>query len=94
MRGDTELGNLVHLMRADLHLKGHTEAPDDGGVERAVEVWLRGGNVVLEAPGDRFIHLVDDAEHGVAFQLRVYNDAKRVKEYGLEYYQIGVRPLV
>ncbi len=49
MRGDAELGDLVHLAGPDLRLDALTLGADDAGMERAVVVGLGRRDVVLEA---------------------------------------------
>ena len=51
VRGDAELGHLVHVAGADLHLDLAPLRADDGGVQRAVAVGLGRADEVLEAPG-------------------------------------------
>ena len=52
VRGHAELGVLVHLARADLHLDAAPLRPDHGGVDRAIEVALGRGDVVVELAGN------------------------------------------
>ena len=66
MRGDAELGALVHLVGADLDLDRAPLRPDHRRVQRLVQVELRRRDVVLEAAGDRVPAGVDRAEHRVA----------------------------
>ena len=66
VRGDAELGGLLHLAGAHLDLERPTLRPDDGRVEAAVAVELRHGDVVLEAAGHRLPEGVDQAERAVA----------------------------
>ena len=53
VRRDAELGDLVHLAGADLHLDALLLGADHAGVQRAVIVRLRGRDVVLEAARER-----------------------------------------
>ncbi len=77
VRGHAQLGVLVHLVGADLHLQRAPARPDDGGVQRAVVVALRVGDVVVEFPGDRLPDVVGDAEHRVAVLRLVHQHAQR-----------------
>ena len=66
VRGDPELGGLVHLARAHLDLERPALGPDHRRVQRAVAVELRHRDVVLEAAGHRLPERVDEAERAVA----------------------------
>ena len=66
MGGDAVFGGVMHLPGAYLHLEGYALAADDGGVYALVHVGLGGGYIVLEAPGHRVEHVVDNAQHIVA----------------------------
>ena len=66
VRGDAELGVLVHLVRADLDFDGLAFRPDHRGVQRAIVVRLRLRDVVVELPRHRRPQVVHDAERGVA----------------------------
>ncbi len=75
VRGDTELGALVHLVRADLDLDRTPLRADHGGVQGLIQVELRGGDVVLEPSRDRIPARVDRAEDRVAVADVVDEDA-------------------
>ncbi len=77
VRGDAELGDLVHLARADLHLDALALGPDHAGVQRAVLVGFRRRYVILEAPGHHGVAAVDHAERLVALLDRVDHHAER-----------------
>jgi hypothetical protein len=66
VRGDAELGVLVHLARADLHFERLALRADHRGVQRAVVVALGLGDVVVELARDRRPQVVHHAERGVA----------------------------
>src|SRR5207302_11465188 len=66
VRGDAELGSLVHLPGADLYLDRLALGPHHRRVQRLVEVELRHGDVVLETPLYRLPGGVDRTERGVA----------------------------
>ena len=67
MRGDAELGHLVHVRGADLHLDALAFRPEDAGVQRAVVIRLRRRDVIFEAAGNDVIGRVNDAERVIAF---------------------------
>ena len=62
---DTELGDLVHRLGADLDLE-RIPLRHDGRMQGLIAVGLRHGNIVLEPSRDRLPHRVDDAEHAIA----------------------------
>ena len=72
--GDAVLGLFVHLAGADLHLEGDALVPDDGGVQALVAVGFGGGDIVLEAVGQRVVHIVDQAQRAVALGDGVQDD--------------------
>ena len=72
------LGLLVHLAGADLHLKGDALVADDGGVQALVAIGLGSGDIVLEAVGQRMVHIVDEAQSAVALGQRIQNDTHRI----------------
>ena len=77
VRRDAELGVLVHLARADLHLDALRLRPDHGGVDRAVAVALGGRDVVIELARHVGPLAVHDAERRVALGDRVDHHAHR-----------------
>ena len=77
MRGDTVLGDAVHLVRADLDLERRTVARQHRRVQRLVHVRLGDGDVVLEPARKRLPHRVDRAEHRIAVADGVDDDAHR-----------------
>jgi len=89
--GDPVLGDEVHLARADLDLHRAHLRPDDGGVQRLVEVALRGGDVVLEAVLHRQEHVVHEPEHPVAVLARFGDDAD--PEQVVDLVELPPRPL-
>ena len=76
VRGDPEVGGLMHVVGADLDLEGLAAGADHRGVQRLVEVELRHRDVVFEAARDRFPHGVDDAHGAVAVLDGVDEDAQ------------------
>ena len=76
--GNAVLGLLVHGAGAYLHLKGDALVADDGGVQALVAIGLGSGDIVLEAVGQRVVHIVDEAQGAVALSQGVQDDAHRV----------------
>ena len=64
--GDTVLGNGVHIVGANLHLKGNTVITDDRGVQTLVHIGLRGGDIVLEASQNGAVQVMDNTEDIIA----------------------------
>ena len=77
VRGDAEFGRLVHVERADLDLERLAARPDDGRVQRLVEVELGHRDVVLEASGDGLPDGVDHADRAVAVLDGLDQDPQR-----------------
>jgi hypothetical protein len=82
--GHTVFGELVHLVRADLHFERAPVVADHDRMQRLVAVRLRPGDVVVELSRHRLPQVVHDAEHGVAILDVGNDDAKRahVVEFG------------
>ena len=78
VRGDAELGQLVHLFGADLDLDPHVAGPDHGGVDRAIAVRLGIGDVIFQLIGHAAPGLVDQAERAIAIVGIVHDDAEGV----------------
>src|SRR5262249_21029300 len=76
VRGNAELGHLVHLAGADLHLDPLALGPDYARVQRAVLVGFRRRDVVLEPPGHHGVVAVDHAERVVALLDSVDHDTE------------------
>ncbi|MPM63878.1 hypothetical protein SDC9_110762 [bioreactor metagenome] len=76
---DAELRRAVHIPSADLNLKGHAFGTDDGGMNALIHVGFRGRNIVFELAGNGAPHVVDDAQHIVAFLDCVDDDSNCVK---------------
>ncbi len=66
VRGDAELGHLMHVAGADLDLDALPLGPDHAGMERTVIVRLRRRDVVFEAAGDDVIGGMDDPQRVIA----------------------------
>ena len=71
---DTVFRNVMHFPRADLDLYRLPLCPDDGRMERLVHIWLRDGDVVLEAVRKRSPERVCDAEDRIALRDGIYDD--------------------
>ena len=68
----------VHLAGTDLHLKGDGFAANHGGVQALVAVGFGGGDIILEAVGQRVVHIMDQAQRGITFRHRINNDADSI----------------
>src|SRR5690606_8192488 len=79
VRGHTELGVLVHLVRAYLELDGQLLGADDRRMQGAVAVALRRRDVVVELAGDVRPETMDDAERGIAVRDGVDEDPDRTQ---------------
>src|SRR5580698_4601515 len=67
MRGDAVLGDLRHVAGADLQFDTLLARSDYRGVDRAVVVLLRCGNIILETARHDRPRSVDDAERLITF---------------------------
>ena len=74
--GDTVLRRVVHFPCTDLHFERNSLLADNRCVQRLVHIRLRGGDIILKSVRDRGVHIVDDAEHVVAINDAVYDDAQ------------------
>jgi len=73
VRGDAGLGNLVHVLGANLDLDRYTGRTEQYRVQGLVAVRFGNGDVVLELARQRFVQVMDDAEHPIA-SLDIVND--------------------
>ncbi len=73
VRGDAVFGNPLHLLGADLQFDALVAGTDHRGVDGAIIVLLRRGDVILEAAGHHRPHGVDDAERAVALLHRLHD---------------------
>ena len=78
VRGDAVFGDLIHLLGADLDFHAHIARPDHRGVDRAIAVGLRVGDVVFHLIGHAAPRLVDEAERAIAIVRIVDDDAERI----------------
>ena len=76
MRGDAALGDLMHVVGADLDLDAFAVRADHGRVQRLVAVGLGHGDVIFEAARNGFVGRMDHAERLVALGDVVDDDAK------------------
>ena len=76
MRGDAVAGDVVHFAGAHLQFDALALRPDHRGVDGAVVVLFRRGNVVLEAAGHHRPLGVDHADHRIAVLHAADHDAK------------------
>ena len=77
VRRDTVFRGMVHLVGTDLHLKGDTVTAKHRGVKALVHIRLGGGDIVLEAVGQRGEDIVHQSEDIVAVADRVDDHAYR-----------------
>ncbi|RMR10054.1 hypothetical protein ALP92_103717 [Pseudomonas syringae pv. primulae] len=66
VRANAQFGLFVHGVGADLHFQHLAFRPDDGGVQRAVAVFLGVGDIVVELLGNMPPQRVHDTQRGVA----------------------------
>ena len=79
MRGNAVLSRAVHLLRADLYLKGHAEIGEQRRMQRPIHICLRHGDVILEPSRHGFPKGMNDAQCGVTVVDRSDNDPDRNK---------------
>ena len=72
--GNTELRGSVHFKGTNLNLKGHSVPSDYRGMKRLVHIGLRHGDIVLKAPGNGGIELVNKAQHRITILYRIHDD--------------------
>jgi len=75
VRRDTILGDLVHLLGADLDFQRLAVQADYGGVQRLVQVVLGHSDIVVELARDGPPQAVNDPQHVVALAHLFDNDA-------------------
>ena len=66
MCGDAVLGVLVHFVGADLNLNRTPAGTNHRRMQRLIEVELRHGDIVFEAPGNRVPSTVERSQNGIA----------------------------
>ena len=72
---DAVFGLGIHLLRADLHLKGDALSTDDHGMQTLVAVGLGGTDIVLETTGNGLIQVMDQTQHVIAVGQRLDDHA-------------------
>ncbi len=77
VRRDAIFSHPMHVFRANLHLDQHAKRSEDDRVQGLISVGLRDGDVILEAPRDRLVEVVDDAENAVTRVHAVDYDTER-----------------
>jgi len=77
VRGDAELGMIVHVEGADLDFQRAVFGADDGGMQRTVVVALGLRDVVVELARNRLPQVVHQAEDRVAVDLMPDQHAHR-----------------
>ena len=77
MGRDSVFRDPVHLIGPDLNLKRSSRFADQGRVQRLVHIRLRHGDIVLEPPRHRRIHLMDDSQDSVTVLDRLHQHADR-----------------
>jgi hypothetical protein len=78
VRGHAGLGHHVHGLGAQLELDVHARRAHQRGVQRLVAVELGDRDVVLELARHRLVHLVQDAQAGVAGDHVRHDEAEAV----------------
>ena len=74
MGRDTVFRGLVHFIGPDLYLKGLSPRIDQGRMQGLVHIRLRHGDIILEPPGNRLVHLMDNTKHRVTVPYRLYQN--------------------
>ena len=77
VRRDAVFCDPVHLIGANLHLKGHAVFAHDRRMQRLVHVGLGHGDIVLEAVGHLLPERMHDAQHRIAILHAVHQYAQR-----------------
>src|ERR1700677_4882365 len=76
MRRHAPLGDLMHLLGADLHFHALLLRTDDRRVDRAITVGFRVGDKILEALGDHPPCGVKDTQRTITVVFAFNDDAK------------------
>ena len=74
--GDAVFRHLVHLLGANLYLKGDAALAHHRGVQALVQIGLGGADIVLEPAQNGLEQVVNDAQHVIAVRHRVHDDAE------------------
>ena len=67
----------MHLIGADLDLKGLARTADQCSVKGLVHIRLRHGNIVFKTAGNGLIHLMDHAQGCITVLHRLHHDPNR-----------------
>jgi len=74
--GDAVFRHLVHLLGANLYLKGDAALAHHRGVQALVQIGLGGADIVLEPAQNGLEQVVNDAQHVIAVRHRVHDDTE------------------
>ena len=77
--GNAVFGGIVHLLGANLHLKGNALPADHGGVEGLIAVGLGNADIVLEPAQHRLEQVVNAPQDVVTLGDIVHDNPKRVQ---------------
>ena len=65
----------MHFKGTNLNLKGHSVPSDYRGMKGLVHIGLRHSDIILKAPGNRGIELVNKAQHRITVLYRIHDNA-------------------
>ena len=71
--GDPEFCCTMHIPSTNLHFKGNPFSVNHGGVQGLVLVLFGSRNIILKPTGNQAEHIVNYAQHVVAFIHRIHN---------------------
>ena len=77
---NTFLGDVMHLLGANLNFKRLNVGTDNGSVQRLVEIVARSGNPVFDATWNRFPVVMDHAQSRIAMTHFIGSDDPRRNE--------------
>ena len=78
MRRNTRFGHHIHGFGAHLKFNIDARGPHQSGVQRLIAVDFANGNVVLEFARNRFVHLMQNAQRGIAINDRGHNESEAI----------------
>ena len=78
MRRHAYIGHTMHFFGTDLNLHRYTEWTENNGVQGLIAVRFGNGDVILEQPGDRLVHIMNHTEHAITGVYLVHHYAKSV----------------
>ena len=78
--GNTELRGSMHFKGTNLDFKGHSVLSDYRSMKGLVHIGLRHGDIVLKAPGDGGVKLMNKAQHRITVLHRIHDntDGKQI----------------